>query len=55
MVSFNQVVRGVLVRGVLPSKEENVASFSQMMVSGKLNNLVPGEFGIVVGGNWRNP
>ena len=49
MVSFNQVVRGVLVRGVLPSKEENVASFSQMMVSGKLNNLVPGEFGIVVG------
>ena len=49
MVSFNQVVRGVLVRGVLPSKEENVASFSQMMVSGKLNNLVPGEFGIVIG------
>lgn len=49
MVSFNQVVRGVLVRGILPSKEENVASFSQMMVSGKLNNLVPGEFGIVIG------
>ena len=49
MVSFNQVVRGVLVRGVLPSKEENVANFSHMMVSGKLNNLVPGEFGIVVG------
>ena len=49
MVSFNQVVRGVLVRGILPSKEENVASFSQMMVSGELNNLLPGEFGIVVG------
>ena len=49
MVSFNQVVRGVLVRGVLPSKEEKVADFSQMMTSGELNNLVSGEFGIVVG------
>jgi len=49
MVSFNQVVRGVLVRGVLPSKEDKVADFSQMMISGELNNLVPGEFGIVVG------
>ena len=49
MVSFNQVVRGVLVRGVLPSTEDKVADFSRMMISGKLNNLVPGEFGIVVG------
>ena len=49
MVSFNQVVRGVLVRGVLPSKEGKVAGFSQMMISGELNNLVSGEFGIVVG------
>jgi lipoprotein-releasing system permease protein len=49
MISFNQVVRGVLVRGVLPSTEDKVADFSQMMISGKLNNLVPGEFGIVVG------
>ena len=49
MVSFNQVVRGVLVRGVLPSKEDKVADFSQMMISGELNNLVSGEFGIVVG------
>ena len=49
MVSFNQVVRGVLVRGVLPSTEDKVADFSQMMISGELNNLVPGEFGIVVG------
>jgi lipoprotein-releasing system permease protein len=49
MVSFNQVVRGVLVRGVLPSTEDKVADFSRMMISGELNNLVPGEFGIVVG------
>lgn len=49
MVSFNQVVRGVLVRGVLPSAEDKVADFSRMMISGELNNLVPGEFGIVIG------
>ena len=49
MVSFNQVVRGVLVRGILPNMEDKVADFSHMMVSGKLNNLAPGEFGIVVG------
>ncbi len=49
MVSFNQVVRGVLVRGVLPNTEDKVADFSQMMIRGKLNSLVPGEFGIVVG------
>ncbi|MEE8208576.1 MAG: lipoprotein-releasing ABC transporter permease subunit, partial [Nitrosomonadaceae bacterium] len=49
MVSFNQAVRGVLVRGILPNMEDKVADFSHMMVSGKLNNLAPGEFGIVVG------
>jgi lipoprotein-releasing system permease protein len=49
MVSFNQVVRGVLVRGILPNMEDKVADFSQMMISGKLNSLKPGEFGIVIG------
>ena len=49
MVSHNQVVQGVLVRGVLPSLENNVADFSQMMVMGELDQLAPGEFGIVIG------
>ena len=49
MVSFNKVVRGVLVRGILPSTEDKVADFSRMMISGELNSLVSGEFGIVVG------
>ncbi len=49
MVSFNQIVRGVLVRGVLPNMEDKVANFSQMMIRGSLNDLTPGEFGIVVG------
>lgn len=49
MVSLNQVVQGVLVRGVMPSLEDKVADFAQMMVVGELDQLVPGEFGIVIG------
>tara|TARA_Y100001934_G_scaffold153973_1_gene184473 strand:- start:16 stop:1266 length:1251 start_codon:yes stop_codon:yes gene_type:complete len=49
MVSFNQIVRGVLIRGIQPKMEDKVANFSQMMISGDLNNLKPKEFGIVIG------
>ena len=49
MVSVGQVVRGVMVRGILPALEDKVADLDQMMVNGKLDELVPGEFGIVVG------
>ncbi len=49
MVSVGQVVRGVMVRGILPALEDKVADLDRMMVNGKLDELVPGEFGIVVG------
>ncbi len=49
MLSYNQVVQGVLVRGVLPELEDDVADFSKMMVSGELDHLAPGEFGMVIG------
>ncbi len=49
MLSHNQVVQGVIVRGILPTMENKVADFAKMMVSGELDNLVPGEFGIVIG------
>ena len=49
MLSHNQIVQGVMVRGILPAMEDKVANFSHSMVSGKLENLVPGEFGIVIG------
>ncbi|MBY0473443.1 MAG: lipoprotein-releasing ABC transporter permease subunit [Nitrosomonas sp.] len=49
MLSHNQVVQGVLVRGILPAMEDHVADFSKTMVSGDLSHLVPGEFGIVIG------
>lgn len=49
MLSYNQTVQGVLVRGVLPEFEDGVADFAEMMVSGELEHLVPGEFGMVIG------
>lgn len=49
MLSLNQVVQGVMVRGILPTMEDKVADFAKMMVSGELDNLAPGEFGIVIG------
>ncbi|MCO6427922.1 lipoprotein-releasing ABC transporter permease subunit [Nitrosomonas communis] len=49
MLSHNQVVRGVIVRGILPDDESRVADFAQMMVMGELNRLAAGEFGIVIG------
>ncbi|SDY16003.1 lipoprotein-releasing ABC transporter permease subunit [Nitrosomonas sp. Nm58] len=49
MLSHNQVVRGVMVRGILPDTENHVADFAQMMVMGELTQLAAGEFGIVIG------
>jgi lipoprotein-releasing system permease protein len=50
MLSFDQTVRGVLVRGVLPEMEEKVADFNRHMRGGGMQVLKPGEFGIVLGG-----
>jgi lipoprotein-releasing system permease protein len=50
MLSFDQQVRGVLVRGILPEAEEKVADFERHMKNGKLTSLRAGEFGIILGG-----
>lgn len=49
MLSFDQTVRGAMVRGVLPAAEDGVAAFSQHMRAGRLGDLQPGAFGIVLG------
>ena len=49
MLSFDNQVRGVLVRGILPAEEERVADFEQHMRRGHLADLREGEFGIVLG------
>jgi len=50
MLSAGEVNRGVIVRGIDPALENAVADFGTNMRQGKLENLVPGAFGIVLGG-----
>ena len=49
MLSLDQEVRGVMVRGILPEREEQVADFERHLKVGHLADLRPGEFGIILG------
>ena len=49
MVSFDHGVQGTLIRGILPELENNVVDLGQQMKLGRLEDLRPGEFGIVLG------
>lgn len=40
-----------VISGILPDEEKNVSEVANKMVEGKLSNLQPGEFGIVLGEN----
>ena len=49
MLVFGAGVRGALVRGIVPELEQKVAEIGLHMIAGKLESLVPGGFGIVLG------
>jgi len=49
MLSFDQGVRGTIVRGVIPAEEDKVADFARYMQAGSFDALQPGRFGIVLG------
>ena len=49
MVTRNDTVRGVVVRGILPAEEPKVSAVASQVVQGSLQSLAPGEFNIVVG------
>ena len=49
MVSFDQGVQGTIIRGILPELENNVIELGKQMKAGRLEDLRPGEFGIVLG------
>ncbi|MDD5179817.1 MAG: lipoprotein-releasing ABC transporter permease subunit [Gallionellaceae bacterium] len=49
MVSFEQSVQGVMVRGILPQDESRVIDLSDKMKVGSLQALQEGGFGIVLG------
>ncbi len=49
MLSFDQGVQGALIRGIVPSQESQVVDLDKNMKAGRLADLKPGEFGIVLG------
>ncbi|MDB5814499.1 MAG: lipoprotein releasing system, transrane protein LolC/E family [Rhodocyclales bacterium] len=49
MFSLDSIVKGAIVRGIDPALEDSVADFSKYMKAGKLSDLVPGEFDIILG------
>jgi lipoprotein-releasing system permease protein len=42
-----------MLRGVVPAEETKVSVLGEKMVQGKLTDLAPGSFNIVLGVNWR--
>jgi lipoprotein-releasing system permease protein len=54
MLSYEDIVRGVLVRGIDPAEEGKVSEFVKNLSKGKLTDLVPGEFGIMIGKSLSN-
>jgi lipoprotein-releasing system permease protein len=49
MVTGGGNVRGVMLNGVLPDQEKTVSIIEDHMIQGSLDDLVPGEFGIIIG------
>ncbi|WP_238891048.1 lipoprotein-releasing ABC transporter permease subunit [Achromobacter insuavis] len=49
MLVRGQALRGVQVRGIDPTTEGNVSDLPRQMVAGKLTDLKPGGFGVVLG------
>ena len=51
LLSSGAQVRGVFVRGIVPEMEDQVADLGAHMRSGRLADLQPGEFSILLGGD----
>jgi lipoprotein-releasing system permease protein len=51
MLAQGQAVRGAIVRGIVPELEDRVADLGRHMKSGRLDQLKPGEFNVVLGGD----
>ncbi|WP_374347625.1 lipoprotein-releasing ABC transporter permease subunit [Chitinimonas sp.] len=49
LLSYDGNMQGAMVRGIVPERENQVVGIGQHMVAGKLENLLPGEFGVVLG------
>jgi lipoprotein-releasing system permease protein len=49
MITHGRAASGVIVRGILPAEEPKVADIADKMTDGRLSDLKPDEFGVVLG------
>ncbi len=49
MLSTDAGVNGTLIRGILPQRESAVSDIGEKMIAGQMGNLLPGDFGIILG------
>jgi lipoprotein-releasing system permease protein len=49
LINAGGVSTGLMIRGILPEQEDQVAEFGSHMIRGKLTTLIAGEFHIVLG------
>jgi len=49
MLIHGNHVNGSLIRGVLPEMEPSVSNVGKSMIEGRLSDLIPGQFGIILG------
>ncbi len=49
LLSRENVMRGVAIRGVLPSEEGNVSDLLKQFIDGRIDDLKPGTCGVALG------
>lgn len=49
MLSYRGAMQPIQLQGIDPDQERNVSIIGEHMVQGRLSDLVPGEFGVVIG------
>jgi lipoprotein-releasing system permease protein len=54
LLSRENVMRGVSIRGVLPSEEGKVSDLPKQFVAGQIDDLKPGAFGVALGAQLAN-
>ncbi|MGD0961417.1 MAG: lipoprotein-releasing ABC transporter permease subunit [Methylomonas sp.] len=54
MINADRQVSGTLLQGILPDYEAKVSEVAAHMKYGSLNDLIPGQFGIVLGAELAN-
>lgn len=49
LLTRDNVMRGVAIRGIAPSEEGNVSDLPKQFIAGNINDLQPGRFGVALG------